>query len=117
MTTFGLLIFDGAEELDFVGPWEVFTASAMLQAEFRCGRRHLHDHSRARGPHPLPPRACGSVADHGFSNHPPLDVLLVPGGVGRPPGSVERHPHRLDRQDRGEGELGHRRVHRGLVAA
>src|SRR5262249_16290292 len=33
MTTFGLLIFDGAEELDFVGPWEVFTASAMIQAE------------------------------------------------------------------------------------
>src|SRR5262249_60153884 len=32
-TTFGLLIFDGAEELDFVGPWEVFTASAMIQAE------------------------------------------------------------------------------------
>jgi putative intracellular protease/amidase len=33
MTTFGLLIFDGAEELDFVGPWEVFTASAMIQAD------------------------------------------------------------------------------------
>jgi putative intracellular protease/amidase len=32
MTTFGLLIFDGAEELDVVGPWEVFTASAMIQA-------------------------------------------------------------------------------------
>ena len=31
MTTYGLLIFDGAEELDFVGPWEVFTASAMLR--------------------------------------------------------------------------------------
>ena len=32
MTTYGLLVFDGAEELDFVGPWEVFTASAMLRA-------------------------------------------------------------------------------------
>lgn len=30
-TTFGLLIFDGVEELDFVGPWEVFTASNMLR--------------------------------------------------------------------------------------
>jgi putative intracellular protease/amidase len=31
VTTYGLLIFDGAEELDFVGPWEVFTASSMLR--------------------------------------------------------------------------------------
>ena len=31
MTTYGLLIFDGAEELDFVGPWEVFTASSTLR--------------------------------------------------------------------------------------
>lgn len=30
-TTFGLLLFDGVEELDFVGPWEVFTASSMLR--------------------------------------------------------------------------------------
>ncbi len=28
MTTYGLLIFDGAEELDFIGPWEVFTGAA-----------------------------------------------------------------------------------------
>ena len=33
MTTYGLLIFDGAEELDFVGPWEVFTISAMLRED------------------------------------------------------------------------------------
>jgi hypothetical protein len=52
MTTFGLLIFDEAEELDFCGPWEVFTASSMsrdfsdqvmLIAEqpgpVRCGKR------------------------------------------------------------------------------
>ena len=69
MTTFGLLIFDGAEELDFVGPWEVFTASAMIQAEtgaaadlcvtvaerghlVRCakGLRVLADHSFAGSP-------------------------------------------------------------------
>ena len=27
MTTYGLVLFDDAEELDFVGPWEVFTSS------------------------------------------------------------------------------------------
>lgn len=31
MTAFGLLIFDDAEELDFCGPWEIFTASSMLR--------------------------------------------------------------------------------------
>ena len=25
--TIGILIFDGAEEMDFVGPWEVMTAA------------------------------------------------------------------------------------------
>ena len=77
MTTYGLLVFDEAEELDFVGPWEVFTASrnirgrgdtAMLVAErldpVRC----------AKGLRVLP--------DHVLSSHPPLDVLLVPGGMG-----------------------------------
>ena len=31
MTSYGFLLFDDAEELDFVGPWEVITASSMLR--------------------------------------------------------------------------------------
>ena len=38
MTTYGLLIFDAAEELDFVGPWEVFTTSRHDQGPRRHGR-------------------------------------------------------------------------------
>ena len=38
MTTYGVLIFDGAEELDFVGPWEVF---AGLFSANDGGRVHL----------------------------------------------------------------------------
>lgn len=77
MTSYGLLIFDGAEELDFAGPWEVFTMSSLLRdgadtavliserAEaVRCGK----------GMRVLP--------DHTLDDHPPLDVLLVPGGMG-----------------------------------
>jgi transcriptional regulator GlxA family with amidase domain len=77
MTTYGLLIFDGAEELDFTGPWEVFTASSMLRDQadtvvliaeqagaVRC----------AKGMRVLP--------DFILNDHPPLDVLLVPGGNG-----------------------------------
>jgi transcriptional regulator GlxA family with amidase domain len=77
VTNYGLLIFDGAEELDFAGPWEVFTMSSLLRdgadtvvlvserAEaVRCGK----------GMRVLP--------DHTLDDHPPLDVLLVPGGMG-----------------------------------
>lgn len=77
MTNYGLLIFDGVEELDFAGPWEVFTMSSMLRdgadtavliserAEaIRCGK----------GMRVMP--------DHTLDDHPQLDVLLVPGGMG-----------------------------------
>lgn len=77
MTTYGLLIFEGAEELDFTGPWEVFTASSML-------RGHT-DTAVLIAEHPGPVR-CNKgmrvLPDHTFDDHPPLDVLLVPGGNG-----------------------------------
>ncbi|MEV8015890.1 DJ-1/PfpI family protein [Streptomyces sp. NPDC086554] len=77
MTTYGLLIFEGAEELDFTGPWEVFTSSSML-------RGHA-DTSVLIAEHPGPVR-CNKgmqvLSDHTLEDHPQLDVLLVPGGNG-----------------------------------
>ncbi|MGW4440963.1 DJ-1/PfpI family protein [Streptomyces sp. NPDC004596] len=77
MTAYGLLLFEGAEELDFVGPWEVFTSSAML----RGGR----DATVLIAERPGAVR-CNKgmrvLPDHTFDDHPPLDVLLVPGGNG-----------------------------------
>ncbi|OIK06242.1 DJ-1/PfpI family protein [Streptomyces monashensis] len=77
MTTYGILIFDGAEELDFTGPWEVFTASSMLR-EHADTVLLIAEHPGAvrcnKGMRVLPDRTL----DH----HPPLDVLLVPGGNG-----------------------------------
>lgn len=80
-TTFGLLVFDDAEELDFVGPWEVFTASSML--------RELGGNPPDRvvlvAEHDRPIR-CNKglrvLPDHTFADHPGLDVVLVPGGMG-----------------------------------
>lgn len=77
MTTYGLLIFDGAEELDFVGPWEVFTASSMLrdQADTAVLVAERTDAVRCnKGMRVLPDLTLGDC--------PPLDVLLVPGGGG-----------------------------------
>ena len=76
-TTIGIVIFDDAEELDFVGPFEVFTSAGMAKPDalrvvtiaekpgsIRC----------AKGMRVLP--------DHGFADAPALDVVLVPGGMG-----------------------------------
>ncbi|MFI6514153.1 DJ-1/PfpI family protein [Spirillospora sp. NPDC050679] len=77
MTTYGLLIFEGAEELDFVGPWEVFTVSADLRG---AGDRAvlIADRSPVRAV-----KGMRVLPDHTLEDHPDLDVLLVPGGDGR----------------------------------
>ena len=77
MTTYGLLVFEDAEELDFVGPWEVFTASAML--------REQGDEAVLVADGSGPVRCAKGlrvVPDRTFGDHPELDVLLVPGGRG-----------------------------------
>ncbi|AQZ65246.1 ThiJ/PfpI family protein [[Actinomadura] parvosata subsp. kistnae] len=78
MTTYGLLIFEDAEELDFGGPWEVFTMSAALRGGADTAVL-IAEH------HPGPVRCAKGLRvlpDHGLDDHPPLDVLLVPGGRG-----------------------------------
>jgi transcriptional regulator GlxA family with amidase domain len=72
--TTGVLLFDGAEELDFAGPWEVFT---MARTE---GDRVVTLAERAE-----PVRAAKGLRvlpDHTLDDAPPLDVLVVPGGEG-----------------------------------
>lgn len=79
--TIGMAIFPDAEELDFVGPWEVFTASAMLREQ--AGEQRDQVLLIADG---LDPVRCNKglrvLPDATFSDHPPLDVVLVPGGQG-----------------------------------
>ncbi len=80
--TIGILVFDGAEELDFVGPWEVFTMTNELFARDGKDRPHnvllVAEHDKpfrcAKGMRVLP--------DVTTANCPPLDVLLIPGGQG-----------------------------------
>lgn len=77
MTTYGLLIFEGAEELDFTGPWEVFTASAMVRGQSDTAVLIAERTGAVRCA-----KGMRVLADHTFDDHPPLDVLLVPGGHG-----------------------------------
>jgi transcriptional regulator GlxA family with amidase domain len=75
MTT-GILLFDDAEELDFAGPWEVFTMAAKMKGEGTVVTIAEHDRPVrcAKGLRVLP--------DHTFATAPALDVVLVPGGQG-----------------------------------
>jgi transcriptional regulator GlxA family with amidase domain len=73
----GILIFDDAEELDFVGPWEVLTSAvAAAGGEGRV----FTVAERAQ------PVRCAKglrvVPDHTLADAPPMDVILVPGGQG-----------------------------------
>jgi len=75
--TTGILLFENMEELDFVGPWEVFTMARHSGCE---NDRVVTIAERAE-----PVRAAKGlrvIPDHDFSNAPKLDVLLVPGGQG-----------------------------------
>lgn len=81
MTTYGIVVFDGAEELDAIGPWEIFSASEMVlgNGDLPAGRvLALAETSDAvrfnKGLRVLP--------DATLAEAPDLDVVLVPGGMG-----------------------------------
>jgi transcriptional regulator GlxA family with amidase domain len=76
MRNVGLLIFDDAEELDFMGPWEVFSYAAKMTGADRVltVAQTMRPVRCAKGMQVLP--------DAPLSDAPPLDVVLVPGGIG-----------------------------------
>ena len=73
--TIGILLFPDAEELDWVGPFEVFSMAAM--------GKELDVVTIAQTTEPV---RCANglrvLPDHDFANAPKLDVVLVPGGQG-----------------------------------
>jgi len=82
MLTIGIVIFDDAEELDFVGPYEVFTMSNEVARG--AGREDLQRVLLIAERKGLV--TCNKKmrveAAHSLDETPDLDVLLVPGGQG-----------------------------------
>jgi transcriptional regulator GlxA family with amidase domain len=72
--TTGILLFDDAEELDYVGPWEVLT---MARKEGDCVVTIAERADPVRSA-----KGLRVVPDHTFADAPALDVVLVPGGKG-----------------------------------
>lgn len=73
----GILAFNDMEELDAIGPWEVFSWAAkqensdMAVCTIGSTGREI---TCAKG--------LKIVTDHTLDDHPPLDIVLVPGGQG-----------------------------------
>jgi transcriptional regulator GlxA family with amidase domain len=76
MKTVGILVFGDAEELDFVGPLEVFGTAARFGADCQVL-------TVAEGTTPIRARnGLSIVPSCTFENAPPLAILIVPGGLG-----------------------------------
>ncbi|MDA0663645.1 MAG: DJ-1/PfpI family protein [Proteobacteria bacterium] len=74
--TTGILIFDKLEELDAIGPWEVFTMAAEVRGSGKVVTISQH------GGMVKCAKGLRIEADHSFETAPPLDIILVPGGMG-----------------------------------
>ena len=80
--TVGLVLFDKAAELDWVGPFEVFTMALEIAEgyESAAGIRVVlisEDGSVVCGA-----KGTRTLVDTSFQDAPPLDLLLIPGGIG-----------------------------------
>ncbi len=75
--TIAFVLFDGAEELDFAGPWEVFTFTGRLQ-EGTCTAFTVSQN----GGEVACAKGLRVLADHSFADCPQADIIVVPGGIG-----------------------------------
>ena len=74
--TTGILLFDQLEELDAVGPWEVFTMAANVRGSGKVVTISEH------GGMVKCAKGLRIQSDYSFGEAPPLDVILVPRGMG-----------------------------------
>lgn len=78
----GILIFPNVEVLDFAGPFEVFSVASRI-SERKSGIASPFAVSliAATTATVMARHGLGVQAHFGFDNAPPLDLLIVPGGV------------------------------------
>lgn len=84
--TVGILIFDDVEVLDYCGPFEVFSVAGRLHATgTNQGGTDTTIHVVTIAETDRPTKALGNfqtVPSYSIHNHPPLDLLIIPGGWG-----------------------------------
>ena len=78
MTTIGIFVFDGAEELDWAGPWEVLSSWAQAWPEDGVAVFTMS----LDGEVVTCAKGLRVIPDHSLDTAPPIDVLVYPGGRG-----------------------------------
>lgn len=92
LPTVGILIFDDVEVLDFCGPFEVFSVARPV-GEHNDEHKLFTVVTIAGEDRIITCRGGLLVKPHAtIENHPPLDILVIPGGQGT---RRERHNQRL----------------------
>jgi transcriptional regulator GlxA family with amidase domain len=78
MYNVGIFLFKDVELLDYAGPYEVFSVTSELN-EHRLFKVFTisEDGAAVRSVNGLQ-----ALPDYSFVNHPPIDILVVPGGIG-----------------------------------
>lgn len=71
-----ILLFPDVEELDFVGPWEVFSMAKLLGAPLEVFTVGWRDTAITCS------KGLKVTADYAFADKPPADLVLIPGGKG-----------------------------------
>lgn len=82
MKTVGILVFPGVEELDFVGPFEVFGLAGRQLAELGSSDGVAVITASPSGDPVICAHGLRVIPDYGLDNVPHLDVVVVPGGRG-----------------------------------
>ena len=81
--TVGVYVFENVEALDFAGPYEVFTCASRVYCR-DSGENTPPFHVFTIGCNGMPVSARAGLRilpDHDISNHPRVDILIIPGGV------------------------------------
>lgn len=78
MTTIGIFLFPGVEELDFAGPWEVLRAWERIAPD---DGQHVLTLAQAEGPI-TSAMGLRVIPELTWATAPPLDVVVYPGGQG-----------------------------------
>ena len=68
----GIVLFPGFELLDVFGPAEMFAATGTIEVRLIAQRAGAVPSAQG----------VSALADFGFDDAPPVDLLLVPGGIG-----------------------------------
>jgi len=78
MLNAGIFIFDQVEVLDFAGPFEVFSVTSELNGYSLLKVFTISENGNLI----TTVNGLKVQPEYSFDNHPPVDILVIPGGIG-----------------------------------